>query len=98
MYGRNIYEIVHKTWGHPCVEVIIVSIALGHFYLIQWGHSEEAMNSTLEVIFVKIWKRARRGRESYQRVKVFPFPNFQTYTIESIPLPLGIPVTFQKEK
>lgn len=77
MYGRNIYEIVHKTWGHPCVEVIIVSIALGHFYLIQWGHSEEAMNSTLEVIFVKIdLEESEERKGKLPKSKGLPLPQF----------------------
>lgn len=97
-HGRNnIHEIVHKIWGHPCVGVIIFSIVLGHFDLIQWGHRKAAWSSTLKVSF------DRQGFTNWRRRfpkpgVTFPSPNFQTYAASESMTPLvGVQATFQRK-
>lgn len=61
------------------------------------GHREKAMNSSSKVVFDKdsiIGADVKTG--IFPKIRVTPcYPNFQTYTIESMSLLLSIPATFQ---
>lgn len=79
-------------WGHN------IFYCFRTFWLNTIGHREKAINSTLKVIFDKDltnWRRCKDRRIFSKDGVTLCYPNFQTYTTESMSLLLGIQATFQ---